>query len=105
MMGVGLSLPEGPMMLTAIVMIDVVPELIPEVGQAVADVPGVSEVYSVTGDADLIAIVRVQQTDDLAVVIADRIAKVGGVTRTRTFIAFRTYSSKDMEAAFSIGLE
>ena len=92
-------------MITAIVLIDTDAARIPEVAQQLSGVPGVSEVYSVTGDVDLIAMVRVRQHEDLADVIADHISKVEGVLRTQTYIAFKTYSKHDLEAAFSIGLE
>ena len=91
-------------MLTAIVLIDTDPARIPEVASEVADLRGVSEVYSVTGKADLVAMVRVQEHDQLADVIADRISKVQGVVRTETFIAFRAYSNVDLEQAFALGL-
>jgi DNA-binding Lrp family transcriptional regulator len=78
---------------------------IPEVAAAIADLTGVSEVYSVTGDVDLIAIVRVRHHDELADVIADQLNKVSGVLGTQTHIAFRTYSKHDLEAAFSLGLD
>ena len=73
--------------------------------QEIADLDGVTEVYSVAGDADLIALVRVRQHEDLADVIADRLNKVKGVTGTATHIAFRTYSKHDLETAFSLGLD
>jgi DNA-binding Lrp family transcriptional regulator len=92
-------------MLTAIVMIHTDADRIPEAAAAIADLPGVSEVYSVTGGVDLVAMVRVKQHDDLADVIADRLSKVEGVQRTETFIAFRTYSQVDLEQAFALGLE
>ncbi|MBD8077570.1 Lrp/AsnC family transcriptional regulator [Cellulosimicrobium arenosum] len=92
-------------MLTAIVLIDTDPARIPEVASDVADLTGVSEVYSVTGKADLVAIVRVDEHDQLADVIADRISKVQGVARTETFIAFRAYSKIDLEQAFALGLD
>jgi DNA-binding Lrp family transcriptional regulator len=92
-------------MLTAMVLIDVDAGVIPEVAAQIADVPGVSEVYSVTGEVDLIAMVRVREHDALADVIADKISKVPGVLRTQTYIAFRTYSKHDLEQAFAIGLE
>ena len=75
------------------------------VAQEIADLEGVTEVYSVAGDADLVAMVRVREHEALADVIADRLNKVTGVTGTNTHIAFRTYSSHDLEAAFSLGLE
>ena len=91
--------------ITAIVLITADVDRIPEVAQEIADLDGVTEVYSVAGDADLIAMVRVRHHEDLADVIADRLNKVVGVTGTNTHIAFRTYSSHDLEAAFSLGLE
>jgi len=78
---------------------------IPEVAAAIANLNGVSEVYSVTGDVDLIAIVRVRHHEELADVIADQLNKVSGVLGTQTHIAFRTYSKHDLEAAFSLGLD
>ncbi len=72
---------------------------------AIADIRGVSEVYSVTGEVDLIALVRVREHDDLADVIADQVSKVEGVLRTQTYIAFRTYSQHDLDQAFALGLE
>ncbi|MDO5661628.1 MAG: Lrp/AsnC ligand binding domain-containing protein [Brachybacterium sp.] len=90
-------------MITAIVSIDVASNLIPEAAQAIADIDGVDIVYSVTGDADLVALVRVQAHDDLAGVIADRISKVEGVLDTATNIAFATYSPRDLEVGFDLG--
>lgn len=91
-------------MLTAIVMIDATPARISEVAETITAIRGVSEVYSVTGDNDLIAIVRVKDHDDLAAVVADGINKVDGVLRTQTNLAFRTYSSSDLDKAFDLGL-
>ena len=92
-------------MLTAIALIDTEADRIPEVAEAVAEIPGVSEVYSVTGDVDLIAMVRVREHEELSGVIADRIGKVAGVLRTRTYIAFQAYSRHDLEAAYNLGLD
>jgi len=89
---------------TAIVMIDTEPALIPEVASQIAEVSGVAEVYSVTGEVDLIAIVRVPDHKDFANVIADKISKITGVRRTQTYLAFREFSSKDLEEAFDIGI-
>lgn len=91
-------------MFTAIVMIDATPSQITDVASAVAAIKGVSEVYSVTGDSDLIAIVRVADHDDLAVVIADGINKIPGILRTQTNLAFRTYSKSVLDSAFELGL-
>ena len=92
-------------MITAIVLVNADVDRIPEVAQAIAELDGVSEVYSVAGDADLIAMVRVREHEELNDVIADRLNKVQGVIGTNTHIAFRTYSRHDLEAAFSLGLD
>jgi DNA-binding Lrp family transcriptional regulator len=89
---------------TAIVSIKADVQRIPEVAEAIAQIPAVSEVYSITGDYDLMAIVRVRAHEELADVIPGELNKVSGVTATQTHIAFRTYSRHDLEAAFSIGL-
>jgi DNA-binding Lrp family transcriptional regulator len=89
--------------ITAIVMVTAATDSIPEVAEAIADLDGVSEVYSVAGDVDLVAIVRVREFDQVADVIAGRLDKVPGVLDTETHIAFRAYSRHDLEAAFAIG--
>lgn len=92
-------------MITAIVFIQTEVARIAETGAAIADLPGVSEVYSVTGDHDLIAMVRVRTHDEIATVVADRLNKVPGVVSTQTQIAFRAFSRHDLEDAFAIGLD
>ena len=92
-------------MITAIVFVKADVASIPEVAEAIAALDGVSEVYSVTGQIDLIALVRVREHEDIASVVADQLNKVPGVTETETHIAFRTYSKHDLESAFSIGLD
>lgn len=90
-------------MITTIVMVSVDPALIPEAAQQIADIEGVSEVYSVAGDVDLIAIVRVRQFEQIAEVVAGQLSKVPGVLGTDTHVAFRAYSRLDLDAAFDIG--
>jgi DNA-binding Lrp family transcriptional regulator len=90
--------------ITAIVFIQAEVSRLPETAAQIADLDGVSEVYSVTGDHDLVAMVRVQRIDDVAAVVADRLNKVEGVLSTQTQIAFQTFSRHDLEDAFSIGL-
>ncbi len=92
-------------MITAISFVKADVARIPEVAEAIAALDGVSEVYSVTGEIDLIVLVRVKAHEDVADVVADRVNKVPGVLSTETHIAFRTYSRHDLEAAFSLGLE
>ena len=90
-------------MVTAIVFINAEVSRIPEVAEEVAALPGVSEVYSVTGAIDLIAMVRVAGHEQVAEVVADQLNKVPGILSTETHIAFRAYSAHDLEAAFSLG--
>jgi DNA-binding Lrp family transcriptional regulator len=90
-------------MITAIVFVRAEVNRIPDVAQQLADIDGVSEVYSVTGKIDLIVMVRVRNIDDVAAVVSDRVNKVPGVIDTETHVAFRAYSTHDLEAAFAIG--
>ncbi|MFP7696052.1 Lrp/AsnC family transcriptional regulator [Trueperella sp. LYQ143] len=92
-------------MISAIVMIDVDVHHIPEVAQAVASIEHVQQVYSVTGDVDLIAVVSADHHEDLARIIPDGIAKVGGVRNVRTYLAFQEFSRADLDAAYDIGLD
>lgn len=92
-------------MITAFVMIEAEAGSIPEAAQAIADIDGVTEVYSCAGDVDLIAVLRVAQHDDLATLIPGKISKIDGVVSTDTHIAFRSYSRQDTDVAFAIGEE
>lgn len=92
-------------MITAIVFVQADVARIPEVAEQIAALEGVSEVYSVTGEIDLIAMVRVRHHEQIAEVVADRLNKVPGVLGTETHIAFRTFSTHDLEAAFSLGVD
>jgi DNA-binding Lrp family transcriptional regulator len=88
---------------TAIVLIKADVARIPETAEAIAQIPAVTEVYSVTGEFDLVALVRVRSHDELGDIIPGTLNKVAGVTHTETHIAFRTYSRHDLEAAFALG--
>ena len=90
-------------MVTAIVLLHVERDQIHPVAERLADVPGVTEVYSVAGRYDLAAVIRTKTNDELADVITQQIRQVGGILDTETLIAFRTYSRHDLEAAFSLG--
>ncbi len=94
-----------PAVITAIVLIKTSVDRIPEIAESIAALDSVSEVFSVTGTYDLIAMVRVRAHDDLAEIIPGRISKIPGVEATDTHVAFRTYSQHDLEAAFAIGLD
>jgi DNA-binding Lrp family transcriptional regulator len=92
-------------MITAIVLINTTQGRTPEVAQALIDLPGISEAYSVAGSYDLVAVARVRQHEDLADLVSGRIQKVPGIEATNTLIAFRAYSQRDLEAMWDIGNE
>lgn len=91
-------------MITAIVFIHADVAQLNTVAERIAEIDGVSEVYSVTGELDLVAMVRTREVDDIATVVADGINKVEGVRQTQTQIAYRAFSRHDLDDAFSIGL-
>src|SRR5260370_6844547 len=74
-------------------------------GEALADIPDVAEVYSVTGEYDLVAIVRVKDYEQIAEVVPRRIATLRGIARTHTLMAFQPYSRPDLEHMFGLGME
>lgn len=96
---------ERPHVITAFVLIKTDASRIPETAEQISAIQGISEVYSVTGEWDLIAVARVTKHDELADVIADRLSKVASVVHTTTHIAFRAYSQHDLDAAFALGFE
>lgn len=91
-------------MITAIVFVQCQTDRIPEVAEQIVELDGVGEVYSVTGDVDLIVLVRVNSMEQVADVISDRISKIPGVAQTVSHLAFKTYSKRDEEEAFAIGV-
>ena len=90
-------------MVTAIILINTSQGRTPDVAQALIDLAGITEAYSVAGPYDLVAIARVRQHDDLADLVAGRIQKIPGIEATNTLIAFRAYSQRDLEAMWDIG--
>jgi DNA-binding Lrp family transcriptional regulator len=92
-------------MVTAIVLVTCEVDRTSETAEALADLDGITEVYSVAGDWDLVAVVRVGSHDDLAAMVTDHIRKTRGVAATQTLIAFRTYSRHDLDRMFSVGFE
>ncbi len=92
-------------MITAIVLINTEQGRTPEVAQALIDLPGVTEAYSVAGSYDLVAIARVRHHDDLADLVSGRVQNLPGIKATNTLIAFRAYSQRDLEAMWDIGNE
>ena len=91
-------------MITAFVMMNAERDRIAAIPEELLKITGVAEVYSIAGDFDLVAIVRVKEAEDLARVVTERFAKVKGITRTMTLIAFKSYSNYDLENMFQIGL-
>jgi DNA-binding Lrp family transcriptional regulator len=87
----------------AIVLIQAERNAMATLGGALADVEGVAEAYSVTGEWDFVAIVRVRRHEELADVVAGNIGQLPGVMRTQTMVAFEAYSRHDLEALFSVG--
>ena len=88
-------------MITAVVLITAERSALPKLGEELAAVPGVSEVYSVTGEFDFIAMVRAKTHDELADIVTSRIAQMKGVAKTHTHVAFRAYSKHDLETLFA----
>ncbi len=90
-------------MIAVIVQIRCSRDLIPQTAEAIAAIPGIAEVYSVSGDYDLMAILKVKTFDDIAAVVTEQMVKVPGIVRTNTISAFRVYSRSDKEAGFTLG--
>lgn len=92
-------------MVTAIVLVNATRNRINETAQSLLALDGVAEVYSVAGDWDLVAIVRVKTNDQLAELITGKMLLIEGIERTNTLTAFQAYSDYDLDRMFSIGLE
>ncbi len=92
-------------MISAFVLISARPDRIAALASELADVEGVAEVYSVAGDVDIVAVVRVPEHDQLAEVVTGRIAGLDGIISTRSMVAYRAYSRHDLEAMFSLGAD
>jgi DNA-binding Lrp family transcriptional regulator len=91
-------------MVSAVILMNVKRDQIKEVAEELAGVEGISEVYSVAGRYDLVAIIRVSENETLAELVTETIRSYEAITHTETLIAFRTYSRHDLEQMFSIGL-
>ncbi|GAB4483918.1 MAG: Lrp/AsnC ligand binding domain-containing protein [Thermodesulfovibrionales bacterium] len=91
-------------MVTSIILIHAERSKINEVAEKLADVEGISEVYSVSGAYDLVAIARVKTNDDLAELVAKKLLAVDAILKSETMLAFRAFSRHDLAAMFSIGM-
>ena len=92
-------------MVTALVLLNVERSKINAVAEKIADMKGVTEVYSIAGQYDLAAVVRVKTNEDLADVVTKRLLAVAGITKSETLIAFQVYSKHDLDSMFAIGFE
>ena len=91
-------------MVTALVLLNVERDKINVVAEKLTAIQGVTEVYSIAGKYDLVAIIRVKENDQLADVVTERIRRVEGIEKSETLISFRVYSRYDLEMAFSLGM-
>jgi DNA-binding Lrp family transcriptional regulator len=89
-------------MVTSIILLNVKRDKVNEVAEQLADIPGISEVYSVTGNYDLVLMARVKTNDELAELVTNKLVKVEGVEKTDTMLAFKAYSKHDLDAMFSM---
>lgn len=92
-------------MVSAIVLLNVQRGTVNEVAARLAEMPGISEVYSVGGRVDLVAVIRVRSNEEMAELVTEKMLQVDGITHSETLIAFRAFSAHDLESMFSIGLE
>jgi DNA-binding Lrp family transcriptional regulator len=92
-------------MVTAVVLVTTEAERVREAAQAILQIEGVTEVYSVTGPYDLVVMVRIREFERLAEIVPEKLAQVPGVARTETMVAFRAYSNYDLDRAWSLGFE
>ncbi|HPF99810.1 MAG TPA: Lrp/AsnC ligand binding domain-containing protein [Kiritimatiellia bacterium] len=92
-------------MVSALVLLNVSRNKINEVAGKLAEMDGITEVYSVAGEYDLVAVIRVKDNEDLAQLVTNRLLKVEGITKSETLIAFQVYSRHDLESMFSIGAD
>jgi DNA-binding Lrp family transcriptional regulator len=90
-------------MINAIVLINTERDKVNLVGEKLASIEGVSEVYSVSGRFDLVVILRLAETENLSDLITDKMTKIDGITKTESMIAFKTLSKHDLERMFGIG--
>ncbi len=90
-------------MVTAIVLLKVKRDSVNSIAEALADMPGISEVYSVAGKYDLAVIIRVRTNDDLALIVTESLLKIEGIIDSETMMAFKVHSKHDLESMFSLG--
>jgi DNA-binding Lrp family transcriptional regulator len=92
-------------MVSAVVLINVQRGQVNEIAQSLLEIEGVAEVYSVTGEYDLVALLRLHKYEDLAEVVTSRMVQLSGIIKTNTLMAFQCYSKADLQQAWDIGVE
>ena len=92
-------------MISALVLLNVRRDAINATAQALLGIPGVAEVYSVTGEWDLVTVLHLAQYEDLAKVVTERMTTIAGIRRTQTMMAFKAYSREDLEQAWDLGVQ
>jgi len=92
-------------MVSAVVLINVQRGEVNETAQSLLEIEGVAEVYSVTGEYDLVALLRLHRYEDLAEVVTTRMVQLSSITKTNTLMAFQCYSREDLQQAWDIGVE
>jgi len=92
-------------MITTIVLVNAEPRLIPKCAAALAGIEGVTDVYSVSGEWDLVVIIKVKEYEEIAKVVTERFPTVPGIVKTTTLTAFRAYSKADLEQAWDMGVD
>jgi DNA-binding Lrp family transcriptional regulator len=92
-------------MITALVLMNIQRGEVNRTAEQLLEIPGVAEVYSVTGEYDLVAVLRLKAYEDLAGAVTERMMELSGITKTHTLMAFKVYSRADLEQAWDIGIE
>jgi DNA-binding Lrp family transcriptional regulator len=92
-------------MVNAVILLMVEKSKVNEVASKLVELPGISEVYSVAGHYDLVAIVRVRENEQIAEAVTNKMLQIDGIQRSETLIAFRAFSRYDLEAMFTVGME
>jgi DNA-binding Lrp family transcriptional regulator len=90
-------------MITSIILIQTERTKVTDVAEKLVDMHGIAEVYSVSGPYALVALARVNSTEDLAILVTTRLVSIEGITSTETMLAFRTFSRHDLDTMFSLG--
>ncbi len=92
-------------MITSIILINAERTKVSQVAEELVKIDGISEVYSVSGSYDLVAIIRVPHNEDLANLVTNKLVKVESIVKTETMLAFRAFTRNELEGVFSLGMD